>query len=309
MKLILRKTGGSTVDLSQLTASQKDVAQDLKFYGAGSEDVQNGALLSGHFEKKLEAGGSLTIPAGIVSQDSYVYQQIPQQGAVTIAPVTEGSYAGVQGKYMTDNIIVHGVENLTPENIRNGAFIGSVAGTWEGFVNNDPLSPYWKGIFAPGQTGELMDNRPPTSTYVGEAKIRWQHGVANPDGQYISMSSSSSGRASTIYPAFRFSVPIEMTGVKSVSIMYQLPASSANNYTWMVLSQGTDFYVADKNWTIRPDLGANERFVLPASNGWGIQTFALRDAGQYHYIHVGIGVAPSISEDRWIDVRYIQLNK
>lgn len=310
MKLLLRKTGGSTVDLGQLTAVPGDVAQNAKFYGAGSDDVQSGSLSAGWFEKELEANGSFTRPAGIVSKDSCVYQQLPQQGAMSIHPVSGGSFAGVQGKYMTGDITVGGIDNLIPGNIRGGAFIGSVAGTWEGFVNNDPLTPYWKGIFAPGQIGELMYNRPATSTYEGRATIDWQHGNANPDGQYIKMKSDSLGaNNTTIYPAFRFVVPIEMVGVKSVSIMYRLPADSANSYTWMVISQGTDYYVAEKNWSIRADLGAHEKFTIPASEGWVTRTFPINSANQYHYIHVGIGVAPSKNWDRNIDVKFIRLYK
>lgn len=310
MKLCIRKTGGSTVNMDQLTATRGDVAAGDKFYGAGSDGIQSGALVNNQdIQKKLGANEAYTVPSGIISPGSYVYQDIKQQGPMTISPVQAGSYAGVTGKYMTGNITVNGVNNLIPANIRKGAFIGSVAGTWEGYVNNDPLCPYWKGVFAPGQTGELMDNRPVTSTYVAESDIEWQKGNANPDGQYIDMSSWAPRSGATVYPAFRFSVPIEMAGVKSVSIMYRLPAHSANSYTWIVLSQDTDYYVAESNWSIRPGLGAYEKFVLPASDSWITKTFALSNAGRYKYIHVGIGVAPSTSQGRWIEVKYIRLNK
>ena len=151
MKLCIRKTGGSIVNMDQLTATRGDVAAGDKFYGAGSDGIQSGALVNNQdIQKKLGANESYTVPSGIISPGSYVYQDIKQQGPMTISPVQAGSYAGVTGKYMTGNITVNGVNNLIPANIRKGAFIGSVAGTWEGYVNNDPPVPILEGRFCTG---------------------------------------------------------------------------------------------------------------------------------------------------------------
>ena len=46
MKLCIRKTGGSIVNMDQLTATRGDVAAGDKFYGAGSDGIQSGALVN-----------------------------------------------------------------------------------------------------------------------------------------------------------------------------------------------------------------------------------------------------------------------
>lgn len=315
---LIKRTGG-IIDVSGLTAVPADVVSNETFFGAGSDDEQMGNLKNnGKITKQLSANETYTIPAGYVDAESKVSQNIQIQGAMVITPTQAAQTISVGGKYMTGKITINGVENLLPENIKNGVSIGTVQGTWQGYVNNDPLTPYWYGLFSPGQTGTLIANRSPNAGTLGSQGINWQEGTANPDGQFIWMYSSATSDNSR-YPAFRFDTPIEMQGVKSVSIMYALPSHSANSYTWLILAEKQVSNVTGgTSWTLsESNLGAYESFVLSATytSGnriWSTKTFTLANlsnASKYKYIYVGIGVAASSSQGRNIAVKYIKLNK
>lgn len=312
---LIKRTGG-IIDVSGLTATPGDVADGETFLGHGSDSEQTGTMKSnGKISKILAANETYTIPSGYVDSGSTVTQNIERQGAVTIDPTVAGQTIAVGGKYMTGKLTVNGVDNLFPENIKNGVAIGTVQGTWQGYVNNDPLTPYWYGVFAPGQTGTLITNRSPNSGTLGSQGIDWNSGNANPDGEFIFMYSSATSDNSR-YPALRFNIPIEMEGVKSVSIMYALPSHSANSYTWIVLAEKQVSNVTGgSTWNLsESNLGAYQSFVLPATFNsgdrvWSTKTFALSNAARYKYIYVGIGVAASSSQGRNIAVKYIKLNK
>ncbi len=320
-KLIIRKSGGAPADVSGLTATPADVEKGKVFYGLGSDKVQVGTVENrGVLRQSIGANGSYTFPPGIYAAGGYINQNIPVQDGFVINPVAGGSSAGVRNKYMKGNIVVNGVANLSPENIRKGAFIGTVAGTWEGYVNNSPLTPYWYGIFYPGQTGREIYNRSPNIGTLAGTSINWSSGTAKPNGRYIHLTSyATGGTANSEYPAFRFEVPIEMDGVKSVSIMYRLRSHSANQYTWIVLAEKeVNNVTGGQTWNLsESNLGAYESHTLPAtvdevyddSQGWSVQTFSLTNARRYKYIYVGIGVAASRNQGRIIDVKYIKLNK
>lgn len=301
---------GGGADTSELTALPSDVAENQKFYGSGSDDVQNGILkVNGIVRHKLPVNGAYTIPAGIHEQGE-VYQDIQTvTGNIIIDPAQGGSAAGIKDKFFNSNVIVNGVENLLPENIKAGVFIGTIEGTWRGFVNGDPLQPYWYGIFAPGQTGRGIVNRNSSGSSYPDLRYTWSQPDSETEGEYIwfrSMPDSTGG-----YPAITFDVPIEMEGVKSVTICYRLPDDSANSYTWLILGQNSVNQITNNNsWTISSNIGSYEVFVLPGSNDlWVTRTFTVNNAAAYRYIYVGIGVANSSSQGRAMRIRYIKLNK
>lgn len=318
-KLILKKTGGAPANVSDLTASPSDVVENQIFYGAGSEKPQKGIVKKrGVVQQSIGANGSYIIRPGIYDAGGYINQSIEKKEGFVINPTSGGVNANVYGKYMLGNIIVNGVPNLSPENIRKGAFVGAVAGTFEGYINNSPLTPYWYGIFYPGQSGVLINNREAAYNTVSNASIEWQRGNAKPDGQYIHLSTRSISSGTSEYPAFRFTVPIEMQGVKSVTIGYSVPTHSANQYTWVVLAEKEVNTITDgENWNLSSGhLGAHESHALPAtfnhdtasSPQFSERTFSLNNASRYKYIYVGLGVAASRTQGRFIDVKYIKLN-
>lgn len=314
MKIYLRKTGGAPIDISKLTAGSGDVAAPEKFYGAGFDSVQAGALKKNDaVVKKLGANESYTVPSGIIPAESYVYQEIPTQGAITISPVAAGSFVGVLNKYMTEDIVVNGVPNLVSENIRAGATIGTVSGSWQGYVNNDELCPYWYGIFAPGQSGQVTLFRSGSSGVGGNYTVDWnaipygfddKHGISARYTSWYANSGSGYG-----FYALTFNQPIDMTGVKSITFLYQTSNLYANERNQVVICQNKATpYKSD--WSINPDIGAYEVFnFAPSENKWSEVTIPISSAGRYQYIYFGIGIAPTSSTGRGMSIVRIKLNK
>ena len=231
--------------------------------------------------------------------------------------------AGVAGKYLTGDVTILGIENLYPENIKSGVFVGSVAGTWRGYVNTDPLCPYWYGIFAPGQSASAVVNRDYNSSGTftpGTVYVDYHSGPADPYGEMILLIASiSSSREHLDYPAIRFNTAIEMQGVKSITIRYALRSDSANQYTRLVVAENSVRHISEGAvWGLSPELGNCEEFTLPATKESGSsiddrleeRTFYFtKDASNYHYIYVGIGVQPTVADSRSIAVQAIKLNK
>lgn len=302
---------GGNADLSDLTALPSDVVENQKFYGAGSEEIQDGAVKNnGSIKYKLPINATYTIPGGYHEQGE-VYQDTQiVTGDIIINPQQGGSAAGIKDKFFNSDVIINGIENLVPENIKAGIFIGTVEGKWQGFVNGDPLQPYWYGLFAPGQTGRGILNRNSSGSNYPDHRYNWSQPDSETEGEYIWFRSMPDSSARS-YPAITFDVPIEMEGVKSVTICYSLPDHSANSYTWLILGEkAVNQITNDNSWTISPNMGANESFALPGTNElWSTLTFNISRAALYRYIYVGIGVAQSSSQGRFMRIRYIKLNK
>lgn len=311
MELMLKKQGGTVVDFDGLTATAQDVEAGEKFYGGGSEDIQTGTLKkNAQIKKKLGANESYAVPTGIIPAGSYVYQDITKKNAMSIMPKSYGSTAGVKGCYMNGNVTILGIENLTPENVRAGITVGTVPGEFHGWVNNDPLTPYWRGIFAPGQSAVFCLNRYDTGGGYIE-RVDWKAGEEAPDGYHISVTTEEGG-----YAGFRFVTPLELEGVKSVSIMYALDDSLANNYSRLVLTEENygsgAAALSSGSWAIREEFGEYETFVLPGTGGSATfkeKTFAISNASKYHFVTVGVGVRATSSRFSRIRVRYVKFNK
>ena len=306
--LIIR--GGNAVN-SDLTATPTDVLTGGKFYGAGSDEIQTGSIEdNGTITHKLPVNSTYTIPAGY-HQNGEVYQDIQIiDGNVTVSPTAQGTSAGLKGKFFNSDVIVSGIENLIPENIKAGAFVGTVEGTWQGFVNGDPLQPYWYGLFAPGQTGRLIYNRNPTGSDLTE--VSWSNDDPETGGKNLSFRSLGySGHVtSRNYPAIRFENPIEMDGVTSITVEYILPDHSAGDYTWLILGENPVNQITnDNSWDIDPAIGAHEIHLIPYKNTYGTHTFSISNAHLYHYVYFGIGVAQGSTQGRFMFIRSIKLNK
>lgn len=150
MILSLRKIGGSDID--NLTAQQSDVLSGKKFVGQGSEDVKEGSMPErGSPTYTLSANGELTLPSGHYSGGK-VTQNIATMGAQIIDPGANQIVVQTAGKYMTDDVIVNPVANLTPDVIKLGEYVGGVGpGTWNGYVIDDPDILIYRGSMQEGQ--------------------------------------------------------------------------------------------------------------------------------------------------------------
>jgi|GEM_PF-1474354 len=75
-------------------------------------------------------------PAKILSGQSVagVAGGIAQMAGQTINPTASQQIVSTSGKYLTGNVTVNGVSNLTAANVKKGVNVGGTVGTWEGFV-------------------------------------------------------------------------------------------------------------------------------------------------------------------------------
>lgn len=146
-KLPIHKVGGA-VDTSELTAIPGDVLSNEVFIGSGSDDPQQGTIIRrGSPSYSLPINGSQQLQAGQYTGGT-VTQSIPTMGAQSIGPGAQMITLPTAGKYMTGNITVRPVYNLSTSVIKKYEYVGGVGpGTWEGYVNTDPKVPYYYGAF------------------------------------------------------------------------------------------------------------------------------------------------------------------
>jgi len=150
MEIPIRKIGGTDTD--NLTAVPGDVVAPKKFVGSGTEDTQTGTVVDrGSPAYVLSANGSIVLPSGNYSGGE-VTQSLETSAGQIISPGASKITTPATGKYFTGDIIVGGVTNLVPGNIRIGVTVGGVAGTWNGHVNDDPNRLLYYGALPPGQS-------------------------------------------------------------------------------------------------------------------------------------------------------------
>ena len=161
--------------------------------------VDNGSWSS----SGLAAGASVTIPAGIhdgtgkvtaksladqtpgnlaaakmlsgvygYSNGAKVTGNIASMGAQTVTPGNSAKTVSCSGKYMTGNVTVSAVANLTAANIKKGVTVGGVKGTWEGYVV-EATDLYNNGVI--GSYGLTANS---TKTVFNSNSISWYNASA-----------------------------------------------------------------------------------------------------------------------------------
>lgn len=143
--------GGGGVDLDVTTAQAGDILAGKVIVGPDGEPLTGTMPNRGAVSQVLPINGSYTIPAGYHNGSGKVTQSIPTRGAATIIPSTANQTAISAGYYASGNVIVAGDPNLQAGNIKKGARIFGVTGTFEGLVT----SPYYlwrRGSFQNGQS-------------------------------------------------------------------------------------------------------------------------------------------------------------
>ncbi|MBE5974366.1 MAG: hypothetical protein E7251_07205 [Paenibacillaceae bacterium] len=147
-------------------AADSQVLFGKTYYNTNHQNKRTGSMVNqGAVSQTLNAGGSYTIPAGyhngsgkvmannLTSQTpgsasaghilsgytawvngSKLTGSIASMGGQTITPGTSQQTVSSSGKYMTGNVVVNGISNLTAANIKKGVNVGGVVGTFEGYV-------------------------------------------------------------------------------------------------------------------------------------------------------------------------------
>lgn len=146
-------------ELDGLTAVPSDVLEGETFMGYGSEEIQAGAI-------PKKGSPAITIPINGSAQLEYGYytggtvsQNIPVYSGGNVGYGKEQVTINTSGKYASGNIVLPAIKGLTPDVIKKGAYVGGVGpGTWEGYVNIDPDSLYYRGAYQDGQSIEWLAN-------------------------------------------------------------------------------------------------------------------------------------------------------
>ena len=184
-KVIVDKEGEPFAGTLTLTGTAADshVLAGQTYYNTDAKTKRTGGMANrGAVSQALNAGGSYTIPAGyhngagkvtansLASQTSAnaaaghilsgktawvngakVTGNIASLAGQTVTPGASAKTVSCSGKYMTGNVTVSAVSNLTAANIKKGVTVGGVVGTYEGYASS-PLYLFRNGTWSNLQT-------------------------------------------------------------------------------------------------------------------------------------------------------------
>ena len=252
---LLKKTGGK-LNLGDLTAKPEDVVSPYSFLGAGSDASQVGTIINrGNPEYNLPVNGEIRLPAGNYSGGT-ISQQVPTIGEQRVNPGKNRVTVSCKDKYMTGNIIISPIQGLTPEVIKKGEYVGGVGpGLWEGYVNDDPLCPYYNGTFYLGQSAQILSGNPNEALESRSGPYRGYQGTISFQKQSIRANHPRDNQVTT--SGIVFNLPYNLTNIEGIAILVN---TVTNNETGgevrVVLAQNkvTD-WVRNYGSSYNPQLG------------------------------------------------------
>lgn len=253
------KKNGANADTSDLTAISSSVKNGKIFLGRGSDDEQIGTMPiipSNRYE--LQLNQTLTLGEGFYENGSTVIQNVPTLGEQYIVPRAELQTVKTTGKYMTGDVVTASLPNLTPSNIKKGVVIKigetTIVGEYEGYENNDPYTPYYNGVFAPGQSVSSFPSfgRPAGLPYYkGDVTFgRDNIHIENPlSTDYVTT-------------AIVFNVPLNFDNINRITLKYSL--ANASGGCEMILATG---YVSDYIY-MRASSGSGKDYNTGLGDYW-----------------------------------------
>ena len=126
--------GGGGGDLDVITAVAPDVLNGKVIVDKDGNPLTGTMPNQGAVNQSLGVNSTYTIPAGYHNGQGKVTQNLATMAAQTINPSASQQTVSSSGKYMTGNVVVNAVSNLSAGNIKKGVVVGGVTGTWEGYV-------------------------------------------------------------------------------------------------------------------------------------------------------------------------------
>ena len=126
--------GGGGADLDVVTAGRPDVLTGKVIVDKDGEPLTGTMPDRGAISTSLGINGTYTIPEGYHNGLGKVTQNIATMGGQTINPTISQQIVSTNGKYLTGNVTVNGVSNLTAANIKKGVNVGGTVGTFSGYV-------------------------------------------------------------------------------------------------------------------------------------------------------------------------------
>lgn len=242
MILPIIKVGGGP-NISELTASSGDVLSEEKFIGAGGEEMQMGNIVRrGSPEYTLGINGTQKLPAGYYT-GGHVKQNIETMGAASYGPGARMITIPTAGKYMTGDITIRAVKNLSTSVIKKGQYVGGVGpGTWEGYVNKDPKVPYYYGAFNGIQSITVFKYK--RYDNVGDVSL---------ERDYINVYVKNN----TYYTAIVFNEPIDLTNLSRLIVRLEYSKSSIDGIS-LYRNKVTDYMYDNAQSTklvLNPNIG------------------------------------------------------
>ena len=126
--------GGGGADLDMVTAGKPDVLVGKVIVDKDGEPLNGTMVNRGAVSQALGVNGTYTIPEGYHNGSGKVTQSIATMGGQTVNPMASQQIVSTNGKYLTGNVTVNGVSNLTAANIKKGVNVGGTVGTFSGYV-------------------------------------------------------------------------------------------------------------------------------------------------------------------------------
>lgn len=258
-KCPIYKIGGG-IDIDGLTAAPSDVLASKTFMGDGNYEVQTGSMIErGTPNIVLPVNNSYKLPEGHYSGGK-LYQSIPtlEEQMVELGP--NPTTIQTKEKYMTGNVIVYPATNLTSSNIKKGVRIqvGNeiIEGSWEGYINTDPFTPFYYGSFNGIQSITAFKYMLYDSVgVVTLPKDRIQVYVKN----------------NTYYTTIVFNEPIDITHKSRLTVRAEFTGDDLiNGYAMLYRNRVTDYYynnASSTNLKLNPALGEDLGSVSLRGNG------------------------------------------
>ncbi len=284
MELALLKTGGG-VDTSELTATENDVVSPYTFYGKDDEEKDTGGVTNkGKKTHTLAANGTYAIEEGYYESIT-VNQSLATYAGATVNPGKNAVVLPTKNKYVTGNVVLNSIKNLVPSNIKKGEYVGGVGpGTWEGYINVDPMTPYYYGTFNEVQSVTPMACIGPRTGYEYDVTM---------EKDAIFLQSPEIKITSAIY----FNEPIDFSDAKKLrlTIASDSTGTYGDSMCYVVIAEKLppyETYLIKKNDdnAVNPTLG---EIYLDHRKNLGISLSELaidvRDINTRGYLYIGAG--------------------
>ncbi|MFT4107161.1 MAG: hypothetical protein QM657_15510 [Lacrimispora sp.] len=155
--------GGGGIGSDELTVTKDYVLNGLEYVGADTDDEKGVGIMSDNgttANQNLNAGGSFLVKGGyhaqpftvnanslasqtsatatnnkVLNGETFYANGVKNTGTIVsmagqiINPTASQQTVASSGKYMTGNVVVNGVSNLTANNVRNGVNVGGTVGS------------------------------------------------------------------------------------------------------------------------------------------------------------------------------------
>jgi hypothetical protein len=125
--------GGGGTDLDAVTAESPDVLVGKVIIDKDGEPLTGTMPNRGAVSQALGVNSTYTIPEGYHNGSGKVSQNITTMAGQTVNPSASQQTVATANKFLTANVIVNGVSNLSTGNIREGVNVGGTVGSMKDY--------------------------------------------------------------------------------------------------------------------------------------------------------------------------------